>query len=141
MAIGVDRSPSGNIQTTAQFAKPGAMGSAEGQKSDEKPFWVATSEGNTMFEALRNLSYLSPKRPYLPHNNFYLFGEEVFRESGLKPFLDLINRNPEPRLTAHIGVVKGATAKDLIQAEFEGMPMSSRALQGSEPLQRVGHYP
>jgi len=130
VAVGVDMSPSGNIQITAQFAKPEAMGSAEGQKSDEKPFWVATSEGNTMFEALRNLSYLSPKRPYLPHNNFYLFGEEVFRESGLKPFLDLINRNPEPRLTAHIGVVKGATAKDLIQAEFEGMPMSSRALQG-----------
>lgn len=130
MAIGVDRSPSGNIQMTAQFAKPEAMGSAEGPKSQEKPFWVATTEGHTMFEAFRNLGYISPKRPYLPHNNFYIFGEDLFREMGIKPFLDLINRDPEPRLTARISVVKGATAKDLLQAEFEGMPMSAVALRG-----------
>ena len=130
MAMGVDRSPSGNIQMTAQFAKPGAMGGAQDQASQEKPFWVATTEGDTMFEAFRKLGYLSPKRPYLPHNDFYLFGEDIFREFGLKPFLDFIIRDTEPRLSARIGVVRSTSAKDFLQAEFEGMPLSSEALRG-----------
>ena len=128
-AVGVDRSPSGKIQMTASFAKSGVLGTGERQTSQEKPFWVETVEGNTMFESFRNLSYLSPKRPYLPHNDIYLFGEELLRETGLKPFIDFINRQPQPRLTARMIVTRGATARDFLQAEFEGMTMPSEALR------------
>ncbi len=129
MALGIDKLPSGKIQITAHFAKPEALGGGDEKASEKKPFWIVSAEGDTVFEAFRELGSISPKRPYLPHNRFYLFGEDMLREIGIMPVIDFFNRDAEPRLTAHVIIAKGTTAKALLQAEFKGVPMPSEAAQ------------
>lgn len=129
MALGIDSLPSGKLQVTAHFAKPGALGGGDQKASQEKPFWVSSAEGDTVLDAFRNLGSISPKRPYLPHNRFYLFGESLLREIGILPVIDFLSRNSEPRLTAQIVVAKGATARDLLQAEFSDTAMPSESAQ------------
>ncbi|HHY12184.1 MAG TPA: Ger(x)C family spore germination protein [Firmicutes bacterium] len=131
MAIGLDESPSGRIQLTVQFAKPGALaGGTEAAGRSEKPFWVSTVEGDTVFECFRHLGSVSTKRPYLQHNRFIIFGDELLKNKGLMPVIDFFNRDAEARLASQVLAVKGATAREYLQAEFEGASLPSEGEQG-----------
>ncbi len=130
MALG-DRAQSGKIQVTAHIAKPQAIGGGDQGGNQEKPFWISTAEGDTVFDAFRKLGSISPKRPYLPHNRFYLFGEDLPREIGIIPVIDFFDRDAEPRLAAQVVVAKGGTAREPLQAEFSGMAQPS---EGAEAI-------
>ena len=131
MASGIDEAEDGGIKLTVQVAKPFAIagGESDSKASQEKPFWVVTSTGKTVFEAVRNLASQSPRRLYWAHNRFLIIGESMARR-GITEILDLFARDAEPRLLAYIIVVKGATAWDLLQAEFELEKMPSEGGQG-----------
>lgn len=131
MASGIDEAEDGGIKLTVHVAKPFAIGGGESDTkgSLEKPFWVVTSTGKTVFEAVRNLASQSPRRLYWAHNRFLIIGEALARK-GVTEILDLFARDAEPRLLAFIVVAKGATAWDLLQAEFELEKMPSEGGQG-----------
>ena len=67
----------------------------------------------------------------MPHNRFYLFGEDLLREIGIIPVIDFFDRDAEPRLAAQVVVAKGGTARELLQAEFSGMAQPS---EGAEAI-------
>lgn len=105
------------------------MGGTESKATSEKPFWISTVEGDTVFESFRKLGSISPRRPYLQHNRFLIFGEELLKDKGIMPVMDFFDRDAESRLASQVLVVKGATAKEFLQAEFEGTSMPSEAEQ------------
>lgn len=120
MAVGVDQAEQeGMIQLTVQIVKPSAS-AMQNQlgASAERGFWLASSTGHTVFEAVRNFLTQSPRRLYWPHNRRVVFGEEAARK-GVLEYIDFFARNGETRRTAHVMVVKGARAADFLQAEFE----------------------
>ncbi|MEW6228159.1 MAG: Ger(x)C family spore germination protein [Bacillota bacterium] len=132
MAIGVDEArEKGKIQLTVHVAKPFAIGGGAETKgtTEEKPFWVVSSTGHTVFEAMRNLVSQSPRRPFLAHSRFILIGEE-FARRGIGDVIDWFQRDGEMRRRAWIVVAKGAKASDLLQVEFELEPMPSEGGMG-----------
>ncbi len=132
MAIGVDRAVEDRkIQLTVHIAKPFAMvaRSEAGGTLENKPFWVVSSTGYTVFEAMRNLVSQSPRRPYWSHSRFVLIGEDFARE-GIGDILDQFQRDPRMRHRAWIVIAKGARASDLLQVEFELEPMPSEGGMG-----------
>lgn len=122
-AVGVDKGPEeGTLKLTVHLAKPFAIGSAESGGGLEKPFLVATSTGETTFEAVRNFIKSSPRRLNWTHNRFFLFGESFAREGIIDP-VNWVGRDAETRRRTLIVVAYNSTAEELLQAEFELEPI------------------
>lgn len=70
--------------------------------------------GNTVFEALRNMTSYSYRKPNFGHTEFILFGDSIARK-GILPYLDYISREHEFRYNAKIYIVKGGTASSIVK--------------------------
>ncbi|MBC7083644.1 MAG: Ger(x)C family spore germination protein [Firmicutes bacterium] len=121
LAAGVDEArEEGKIQLTVLIAKPFAIGGGMEThgSAEERPFWVVSSTGYTVFEAVQNLFSQSPRRPFWAHCRFIVIGE-AFARKGIRDVLDWFDRDGEFRRRVWIVAAKGAKASDLLQTEFE----------------------
>lgn len=125
--ISIDKTPEGKVLLTLttksiQVGEGGGGGQAQKGESVE-------SEGETVFDAARNLFIFADKRPHYGHTEYILFGEEIAKE-GILPYLDFISRQYEFRYNAKIYIIKGQTANSLVkktntQKMFAGDRISS----------------
>lgn len=117
MASGFDRAPDGKVSVTVQIAKPGEIGSSREEKggSTGKPVLVLTSDGDTVFDAVRNATMQVDRKLFWPHDKVFVIGEELARE-GIAPMLDWIDRDAEPRPLARLLIARGK-AKDIMEVE------------------------
>jgi len=67
-----------------------------------------------MFDAARNIQTHSDKTIFWGHTDYYLIGEEAARDNIAK-YIDFFTRDHELRIESKVYVVKGSTAKDLIE--------------------------
>lgn len=119
LSIGLDKAGDG-FKVTAQIAKPATYSKAPsggGITEKGKPFWVVSSTGKTIFEAIRNMASISPRRIFWSHIKVIVISEELARSNTLEIF-DFFSRNPELRLRTLVAVTPGEAGKVL---EFEPM--------------------
>ncbi len=122
--VGVDISEDGNPMITIaskrmddrddsdqQGNNGGSSGSSERAKGKAQ---IQTSEGKTVFDAVRNTRTHGDKVVFWGHTKYYLIGEEAAKESIIKYF-DFFTRDHELRIESMIYIVKGSTAKELIE--------------------------
>lgn len=124
MGVGIDQAQEKDkVLVTAQVIKPAEISSpGKGGGSGEKPYLNVTNTGNTVLETLRRFTHVINRRMYLAHNEVIILGNEVARE-GVRAYLDLFFRDPEPRLTAWILVAKEKAGAVLeTGAELEKIP-------------------
>ncbi len=110
--MSIDKTQEGKIMltlTTKSLQVGGNSGGGQTQKGES-----VVSEGETVFEAVRNLLIYADRRPHYGHTEYILFGEEIARE-GIVPYLDFISRQYEFRYNAKLYIVKGATANSLVK--------------------------
>lgn len=117
LSIGLDKAGDG-FRVTAQIARPDAhsktsTGGASTEK--DKPFWVVSSTGKTIFEAIRNMASFSSRRIFWSHIKVIVISEQLARSSTLEIF-DFFSRNPELRLRTWVAVTPGE-AKKLLETE------------------------
>jgi len=125
--VGIDKArEEGKIELTVHMAKPFAMGK-EGAIPIEKPFWVVSSTGYTIFDAVRNLRAQSPREPVWVHARLVIFGEELARE-GIWDVVDFLDRDNETYWLLNIMVAKGVRASEMLHAEFEIEKMPARGI-------------
>lgn len=113
MGAGVDHSKNGDVEITAQIAKPGEIrtqGGSKGNRPDAD--LVLTSDGKTVFDAIRNFIAISSRKLFWSHNQVLIFGEEQAR-NGLAPVIDFFERDHEPRVEVPILIAKGR-AEDIL---------------------------
>ena len=97
------------ITVTTKDLSTGEGGEGATQKGES-----VVSEGDTVFDAARNLSTYLDRKLNAGHTEFILFGESIARK-GVLPYLDLISRHPEFRYNAKLYIVKGDTANSLVE--------------------------
>ncbi|HYF82512.1 MAG TPA: Ger(x)C family spore germination protein [Clostridia bacterium] len=110
--LSIDKTPDGKVMltlTTKSLQIGGNGGGGQTQKGES-----VVSEGDTVFEAARNLLIYADRRPHYGHTEYILFGEEIAKE-GLLPYLDFISRQYEFRYNAKVYIVRGATANSLVK--------------------------
>ncbi|MGI6037113.1 MAG: Ger(x)C family spore germination protein [Limnochordia bacterium] len=129
--VGLDRAPEDDkIMVTVHVDKPFSVASSEGGGVQlEKGFWVVSSTGHTVFEAIRNFTSQTPRRLSFFHNQFIIFGEELARE-GVKDVLDFFDRDGEPRRLAQLMIGKDARATEILQLESEMEILPTAAFSG-----------
>ncbi|WP_404332318.1 Ger(x)C family spore germination protein [Mesobacillus maritimus] len=105
MAVGIDKADDGQVEITVQVVRPadsrGQTGAPSGQTGD--PIWAASSTGQTLFEAIRNLSTFSSRRVFWAHNYAIVISEDYAKE-GIQEVVDFFTRNPELRMRTWVMV-------------------------------------
>lgn len=122
-AVGIDKADGENrYSITVQIANPVTDNSSDNKGESKSTVWTGTADGNSLFDATRNLTKISSRKIMWAHNNLVVIGESLAKE-GITPVVDYFTHNPELRLRAAVVVSKG-DAKDYI-AEKIGMESPS----------------
>lgn len=104
MATGVEPASGGRVRITVQNVNPAALGKGATGGSGmvaggAKPYRNRSIEGDTIFEAIRELSRQSPRQLFFAHNQVIILSEKLARERGVKEVMDFFERNPQMRRT------------------------------------------
>ncbi|MGE5417564.1 MAG: Ger(x)C family spore germination protein [Acidobacteriota bacterium] len=138
LVAGLDIEKNQNMTVTVQIAKPFTIaGGFSRPQTDERPFWLVSSSGTTVFEAIRGFFKQSPRRLFWGHNRFVIIGEDLAR-SGVHQALDIFDREGEPRRREEILIAKGKRASDLMQSEFELERLPMEGFEGISENVRQG---
>lgn len=90
------------------------MNSKESENSEDSQITVYTKEGDTVHEALRNITLKSPRKLYGNHLSKIVLSEEIAKE-GIDNILDTFNRVTEVRNEFIITIVKEDKASDVLK--------------------------
>lgn len=106
LSVAIDKAGEG-YKVTAQIAKPDTYSKTpSGGQEKEKPFWLISATGKSIFEAIRNMAAISPRRIFWAHIKVIIIGEALAK-SNIHDVLDFLTRNPELRLRTLIAVTPG----------------------------------
>lgn len=116
--VAIDRGEGGLLEVSAQVIKPGEVktGTSAGGGVSRPPVMILSADGNTVFEAIREIASKSGRKLFWGQSQVLIIGEEAAR-NGIDDILDFFNRDAEPRRRAFIAVTQGK-AKDLLYADF-----------------------
>jgi len=120
IGMGVDKGEGGQISLTAQIVNVSSSGggpSSSGGGGEGKPFWNVSSKGDSIFEAVRQITHMTGNRLFISHNQAVIFGNDIAAE-GLQKYLDFFLRAHEMRPTALILVAEDK-ASDVMDAKPE----------------------
>lgn len=92
----------GNLRVIVQVLNPKGLvgnagqGSGGGAGSGDMAYRNVSSEGITIFDAVRKLNVFTPKELYFAHNQVIIISEKLAREN-ITGLLDFFDRNPQIR--------------------------------------------
>ena len=93
---------------------------------------LVKSEGDTLFDAIRNaLKFIAP-RLYFGHMDIVIVSEDIARE-GIAELLNFLSRDQEPRLTIDLLVSREKTAMEILNSQ--GILTNIRSFEISEMLE------
>ncbi|WP_425447972.1 Ger(x)C family spore germination protein [Dethiothermospora halolimnae] len=116
VGVGLDKTKEGKLELTLQIVKPSTVASKEGPSTGDKPVWVYSTEGHTIFEAVRKQLETINRKPFYSHAQIIVIGESLAKD-GIQESIDFFERDVEPRLTSSVLVAKGTTAKEILKAK------------------------
>ncbi|CAH2715047.1 Spore germination protein B3 [Neobacillus rhizosphaerae] len=112
VGLGIDKSDDQFI-VTVQVVNPGEIAAKQGT-SGKAPVVVYQDKGDTLFEAIRRITTISPRKLYFSHLRFLVYGEELARE-GIGETLDALTRDQEFRTDFYITVAKEAKGGEILR--------------------------
>lgn len=134
-AVGVDKTDE-FIEISVQIVNPSQI-APKNSTSFQVPVFTYHAKGRTLFEAIRKLTTLTPRKPYYAHVQVIIIGEEM-AEYGMNSILDLFQRDPEGRSDFNIIVAHESTAQDILSilTPLEDIPASKllKSLKDSEDV-------
>ena len=134
VGMGFDQAEDGRLLLTAQIVNPRILGSnasASGSGNTSGNAGVEVSvEGDTVFDAVRNLLQKINRKAYFGHVQLLVFGETVARE-GIQTVWDFMERDNEFSRTMRVIVAQGGTAASLLHVEPDLGKLTANELEST----------
>lgn len=124
LALGIDKvEGEDEYEVTAQVVVPSAVSMKDGTGGTAVTLF--TENGETVYEALRRMTKVSPRKIYPGHLQMLIIGEELAKE-GIGASLDLLARDWELRPDFYVVVAKDVTAREILNVttDLESIPAS-----------------
>lgn len=124
IGMGIDKKKdSGDIILTAQIIKELEMGKSSGNGGGgNKAFWNVTATGETIFEAVRQVTHKTGNRLFVSHNQAVIFGNDIASE-GMQKYIDFFLRAHEMRPTTLILIAEDQASDIMnVNPEIEKLP-------------------
>lgn len=113
-AVGVDKAqPPNRFSVTVQIANASSASAKSEQGQTESGVWVGSENGESLFDAVRNLVRISSRRVMWAHNNVIIIGESLAKDS-LLPVADFFTHNPELRMKTPVVIARGEAKKYIL---------------------------
>jgi len=109
--IAIDRIENGKYKMTFEIVDTQEGGIEKQIKSK-----LIESEGDSLFDAIRNSLRISSPRLYFGHMDVVVISEHVAKE-GVIDIIDFLSRDAEPRLNVDLMVSKEKTANEILSAQ------------------------
>jgi spore germination protein len=90
------------------YIVPKAVAGKQGA-GKQKPYENIITEGESIFEVIRELSTHTSRSPSYQHLKIIVISEEIVRTIDLRNIIDFFLRNPETRRTIKVLIAKGKT--------------------------------
>ena len=114
-------------QTTNNYKLTCEILKIKGGKESEIEAEIVESDGDSIFDAIRNTIKVSGQKLYWAHMQTVIISEAVAKE-GILPVLDLLGRQSEPRLNLMLVISKEETAKDILTKKTTTNVITSYAI-------------
>ncbi|CAH0119536.1 MULTISPECIES: Ger(x)C family spore germination protein [unclassified Paenibacillus] len=111
VGMGIDKSGK-QYEVSVQVVDPGEVSKKDG-RGGQAPVTVYSSKGDTMAEALRRLTTVSPRNNYFAHLRILVLSEELARQ-GIGGIVDFFSRYHEFRTDFYISVARQTSAKQIL---------------------------
>ena len=111
VALGIDKVDD-DYEVSIQVVDPSEISSKQ-PSSGRSPVVTYHAKGKSVFEAIRRMTTITPRKPYFSHLQIVVIGEELAKE-GLNEPLDFIARDHEFRNDFDVIVSHEATAKEVL---------------------------
>ncbi|MCC3380508.1 Ger(x)C family spore germination protein [Paenibacillus farraposensis] len=128
VGLGIDKQGD-RFRVSVQVVDPGAVSSKKGG-SQGAPATLYTDEADTIFEAIRKITTISPRKMYFSHLRICVIGESVATE-GMAKSLDLLSRDNEFRSDFYLVVTKDNSAEDTLKMMTPLVPIPANNLFSS----------
>ena len=112
VALAIDKSGD-QYKLTAQVVDPGQVASKQAG-GGRTPVTTYTDKGSNVFETIRRMTTVAPRKLYFSHLQMLVIGEEVAKE-GLAEVLEIFARDPEFRKDFYIVVSKDIKGSDILE--------------------------
>ncbi len=112
ISIGIDKAENG-YSITYQILNPKAIASKK--SSNESTFFLYTESGDDLFEIIRRITTISPRKVYNSHLRMIVLSEEIAKE-GIQSLLDFFIRDHEFRTDFYFVVARGSTAHEVLKS-------------------------
>lgn len=121
VAMGVDRSEDDKVLVTVQVVEPAAIqstasGKGKGGGTQQKPVFVESYKGESVFDALSSMLSTVDKKLFLSTAQVLILGERLSK-NGINEALDFFQRDHEVQYKMDVLVAKGVTPKDILEIE------------------------
>lgn len=134
-AVGVDKSDE-QFEISVQIVNPSQVASNKAS-GIQVPVFTYHAKGKSLFDAIRKLTALTPRKPYYAHAQIIIIGEEM-AEEGMNSILDLFQRDPEGRSDFNFIVSHDSSAQEILSVltPLEDVPASKmfKSLKVSEAV-------
>lgn len=105
------------LTLTHQFVVPKVIGGqGKGGSSEKKPYSNVSSEGDTIFQIIRENSTVSSRPPFYEHLEVLVISEDVARSINMQKLLNLFIRDHEIRRKVNVVIAKGS-ARAVLEVE------------------------
>jgi len=143
----VDAAPGGKIRVVVQTLVPTAVAGGGGITGmgggggggGRKRYLDLTTEGRTVFEAIRRMSMESPRELFFAHNQVILISEKLARERGVAEVMDFFERNREFRRNTWILVARG-DPRDIMEIPSHLETTPAQEIMGIINRQELSSY-
>ncbi|MGZ6507300.1 MAG: Ger(x)C family spore germination protein, partial [Tumebacillaceae bacterium] len=124
VGLGIDKQGDRYL-LTAQLVNPTEIVSTKGGGSN-LPVTTFQTTGRSVFEAVRRMTTISPRKLWGSHLRVCVLGEDFARE-GVSKALDLLSREHELRSDFYLIVAKGTRAENVLKVltPLEKIPSTS----------------
>ena len=103
MGCAIDETEEGKIQLTTQIYKPANGSNSEGASEQIN----ITTEGDTIFEAVRDITAVLGRKANWSHMQSLIIGEKTAQQRNITEILDFFLRDDEPRALMGVLIGKG----------------------------------
>lgn len=100
----------------------------EAKGTDDKSAIFLDSEGNSIFDAIRNVTLKFDKKLYWSHTNVIFLSEDCAKD-GLQNYMDMFNREHDLRQYIHLLIVKDMPASEIMNNEWQEGTIPSRYIE------------
>ncbi len=120
--LGIDKSGDQFIVST-QVVNPREISTKGGSSTGKTPVIVYKKKGTTIFEAIRKITTVSPRKLYFAHLQILVLEEELAKK-GIGETLDFLLRDHELRTDFYIVIAKGTNASNVLKVltQLENIP-------------------